>query len=78
MSTPVRPLRYVAVNPEQEIPASYNTSLGVKEAARWACYNARQWGGRVLEELNDGSVNIFRDYTPDGRDCWPAAAGAGD
>lgn len=40
----------------------YHSSLG-KAAKDWAYWTARQYGGRLLCELSDGSVDVKGDWT---------------
>lgn len=63
-STPrYRISRYLASNPGQEIPASYNTSLGEKTASAYAFSNARRFGGKVVAELSDGEQRVVKDFS---------------
>jgi hypothetical protein len=57
-----KPLRYVALNPNQDQPASYNCGLGATNAYKWACDNARQNKGDVLCEFADGTVQQVKTF----------------
>ena len=53
-----KPLRYTVHNRYQDVPASYHTSLGPKNAYDWAVQNARAWAGEVICEYSDGVVEL--------------------
>lgn len=58
-----RVLRYLAVNPGQDIPASYNASMDDKPALAHACFNAKRFGGQVICEYADGEQKVVKDYS---------------
>lgn len=58
----IRALRYIVFIPGQEEQASYNCSLGNREAKSWAMQNARTYGGAVQCQLNDTSIEWIADY----------------
>ena len=59
----MRPLRYIVHNRFQDIPASYNVSLGAKTAYAYALQNARWHAGEIVCEFVDGTTQIV----------WPSA-----
>ncbi len=46
----------------RDYSVGYHSSLG-KEAKGWARYTARAYGGRLLEEFSDGSIDVKADFT---------------
>jgi hypothetical protein len=58
-----RALRFVVINPYQDIPTSYHCGLGNNNAESWALYNGRMNHGRVLVEMSDGSVEVHADFS---------------
>ncbi len=46
----------------RDYSVGYHASLG-KEAKAWARYTARTYGGRLLEEFSDGSIDVKADFT---------------
>jgi hypothetical protein len=60
---PSKIVRFVAVNPDQGVVASYNVGLGEKTADSYATWNARTNRGQVLIERLDGTVVVHRDFS---------------
>lgn len=57
-----KPLRYIAVNPDQGFSATYNVGLGEKNAESYAKWNAKQNKGRVVVERVDGSHQVIHNF----------------
>ncbi len=55
-----RLVRYIAQFRDHAV--GYHSSLG-KEAKNWVRYTARTYGGRLLEEFSDGSIDVKADFT---------------
>lgn len=51
----------------RDYSVGYHASLG-KEAKHWARFTARAYGGRLLEEFSDGSIDVKADFTRDYRE----------
>lgn len=55
--------RFIVNNPDQAVPASYNTGLGDKLADSYASWNARLHKGQVIAQMIDGSTVVHRDFS---------------
>lgn len=51
----------------------YSAALGVSEARRWACFNARTYGGRVMADYTDGTSEEVQPYGGQGNTQKSAA-----
>lgn len=55
-------IKYTAINPNELISSSYNTSLGNENSLQWAKDNARLSKGRVIAEMTDGTIKEIKSY----------------
>lgn len=60
------PVRYLAHMPNQPL-VGYNTARSDEDALEQACWTARQNNGRVEAEYADGSFDVIRDWSWQGR-----------
>lgn len=56
-----KPLRYLVQFPGQ-CTVGYHASLG-RQAENWARWTAKQYCGRLVCELNNGSAEVKGDWT---------------
>ncbi len=57
----IRPIRYIVQNPDEAYSATYSAALG-KDALTYALYNAKLSHGKVLTELADGTVTVYKSF----------------
>lgn len=59
-----RPLRYIAINPYEDLSTSYNHAFwGETKAYGWAVANAKPRGGKIVCEYVDGTTKVVRDFS---------------
>lgn len=55
--------RFIVNNPDEAISASYNTTLGDKNAENYASYNAKMNKGQVIAQYLDGTSTLYKDFS---------------
>lgn len=59
-----RIVRYIVRSPNQAIPVSYNTGLGLKQAQFYADLTAKAIRGDIFAQDTDGKEELVGSYSP--------------